>query len=72
VLEKLAAEYAGQWVLAKVDCDTEQMIAAQFVLRSIPAVYMFKDGQPVDGFQGLNRKQSFANFYSVFYRRKRI
>jgi len=52
ILDKLAAEYAGQLVLAKVDCDTEQMIAQQFGLRSIPAVYLFKDGQPVDGFQG--------------------
>ncbi|STQ43500.1 thioredoxin 2 [Ewingella americana] len=52
ILDKLAAEYAGQLILAKVDCDAEQMIAQQFGLRSIPAVYLFKDGQPVDGFQG--------------------
>jgi len=52
ILEKLAAEYAGQFILAKVDCDAQQNIAAQFGLRSIPAVYLFKDGQPVDGFQG--------------------
>jgi putative thioredoxin len=52
VLEKLAAEYTGQFVLAKLDCDTEQQIASQFGLRSIPTVYLFKDGQPVDGFQG--------------------
>ncbi|WON76130.1 co-chaperone YbbN [Serratia sp. UGAL515B_01] len=52
ILDKLAAEYAGQFVLAKVDCDAEQMIASQFGLRSIPTVYLFKDGQPVDGFQG--------------------
>ncbi|AKA39533.1 co-chaperone YbbN [Yersinia ruckeri] len=52
VLDKLAAEYAGQFILAKVDCDAQQMVASQFGLRSIPAVYLFKDGQPVDGFQG--------------------
>ncbi|KGA40482.1 co-chaperone YbbN [Pectobacterium odoriferum] len=52
VLDKLAQEYAGQFVLAKVDCDTEQRVAAQFGLRSIPTVYLFKDGQPQDGFQG--------------------
>src|SRR5471032_1344843 len=40
ILDRLAAEYA------------EQAIAQQFGLRSIPAVYLFKDGQPVDGFQG--------------------
>lgn len=52
VLERLASEYAGQFILARVDCDAEQMIASQFGLRSIPTVYLFKDGQPVDGFQG--------------------
>lgn len=52
VLDKLAAEYAGQFILAKVDCDAQQAIASQFGLRSIPAVYLFQDGQPVDGFQG--------------------
>lgn len=52
VLEKLAQEYAGQFVLATVDCDAEQHVAAQFGLRAIPTVYLFKDGQPLDGFQG--------------------
>ncbi|MEY4476432.1 MAG: hypothetical protein RL248_2199 [Pseudomonadota bacterium] len=52
VLDKLAAEYTGQFILARVDCDTQQMVASQFGLNSIPAVYLFKDGQPIDGFQG--------------------
>ncbi|MEH2919824.1 co-chaperone YbbN [Samsonia erythrinae] len=52
VLDQLAQEYAGQFILAKVDCDAEQRVAAQFGLRSIPTVYLFKDGQPLDGFQG--------------------
>ena len=52
LLDRLAAEYAGQFVLAKVDCDAQQMVASQFGLRSIPTVYLFKEGQPVDGFQG--------------------
>ena len=52
IIEKLAQEFAGQFVLAKVDCDTQQHVAAQFGLRAIPTVYLFKDGQPLDGFQG--------------------
>ncbi|EMD1657091.1 co-chaperone YbbN [Pluralibacter gergoviae] len=52
VLDKLAAQYNGQFILAKVDCDAEQMIASQFGLRAIPTVYLFQNGQPVDGFQG--------------------
>ena len=52
VLENLAAQYNGQFILAKVDCDAEQMVASQFGLRPIPTVYLFQNGQPVDGFQG--------------------
>ncbi|MDX6018845.1 co-chaperone YbbN [Scandinavium sp. V105_16] len=52
VLENLANQYQGQFILAKLDCDAEQMIASQFGLRAIPTVYLFQNGQPVDGFQG--------------------
>lgn len=52
VLESLAAQYNGQFILAKVDCDAEQMLASQFGLRAIPTVYLFQNGRPVDGFQG--------------------
>ncbi len=52
ILENLATQYNGQFILAKVDCDAEQMVASQFGLRAIPTVYLFQNGQPVDGFQG--------------------
>lgn len=52
VLENLANQYHGQFLLAEVDCDAEQVIASQFGLRAIPTVYLFQNGQPVDGFQG--------------------
>ncbi len=52
MLERLAAQYNGQFTLAKVDCDAEQMLASQFGLRAIPTVYLFQNGQPVDGFEG--------------------
>lgn len=52
VLESLAAQYSGQFILAKLDCDAEPMVASQFGLRAIPTVYLFQNGQPVDGFQG--------------------
>jgi putative thioredoxin len=48
VLEKVAAEYAGKGVvLAKVDTDKDQFIAAQFQIRSIPTVYAMFQGQLV-------------------------
>ncbi|MFZ5521634.1 MAG: tetratricopeptide repeat protein [Pseudomonadota bacterium] len=56
VLEKLEAEYAGRFILAKVDADAEPEIAGQlsqmFGVRSIPFCVMFAGGQPVDGFVG--------------------
>lgn len=52
VLEKLAAEYAGRWILAKVDVDAEQRVAAAFQVQSIPAVFAVIKGQPVPLFPG--------------------
>lgn len=61
LLDKLAADYQGQFLLAKLDCDEQQMIASQFGLRAIPTVYLFKDGQPVDGFQGPQPEEAIRN-----------
>lgn len=52
ILETLAAEYAGRFVLAKVDVDAEQRIAAAFQVQSIPSVFAVLAGQPVPLFQG--------------------
>ena len=51
-LEKLAGEYNGAFVLAKVDVDKEQQLAAAFQIRSVPTVFLLVNGQPVDGFPG--------------------
>jgi len=52
LLEKIATEYQGAFLLAKVNADEQQMIAQQFGVRSLPTVMVIKDGQPVDGFAG--------------------
>jgi putative thioredoxin len=52
VLEKLAAEANGRWVLAKVDTERNQSIAAQYGIRSIPSVKLFVDGAVVNEFRG--------------------
>lgn len=52
ILETLAAEYGGRFVLAKVDVDAEQRIAAAFQVQSIPSVFAVLGGQPVPLFQG--------------------
>jgi putative thioredoxin len=53
VLEKLAQEYDGKFVLAKVDTERDPELAGQFGVRSIPAVFAFRDGNAVDAFVGV-------------------
>ncbi len=52
ILAKLAEEYEGNFLLAKLNTEEEQEIATQFGIRSIPTVKLFRDGQPVDEFMG--------------------
>ena len=52
LLAKLVDEYQGRFILAKINTEEQQAIAAQFGIRSIPTVKLFRDGQPVDEFAG--------------------
>jgi putative thioredoxin len=52
VLEKLAAEHTGRWVLAKVDTEKHQDLAREYGVRSIPNVKLFIDGAVVNEFSG--------------------
>lgn len=60
-LERIAQQHAGNFLLAKVDCDQQQILASQFGLRAIPTVYLFQNGQPVDGFQGPQSAEVIQN-----------
>ena len=51
-LERVVDDYDGRVLLAKVNVDEAQQIAAAFRIQSVPTVYLFFQGQPVDGFQG--------------------
>ncbi len=51
-LEKAVTEAKGKVRLVKIDVDQNQRIAAQMRVQSIPAVFAFVGGQPVDGFMG--------------------
>ena len=57
-LEKIAREYQGQFTLATVNCETQQMVASQFGVRGLPTVALFKGGQPVDGSAGPQTEQT--------------
>ncbi|EIC21695.1 thioredoxin [Thiorhodovibrio frisius] len=52
MLAKLADEYGGKFLLAKVDTEAEQALAMQFGIRSLPTVQLFKDGRAIDQFMG--------------------
>ncbi|MEK9952306.1 MAG: thioredoxin [Curvibacter sp.] len=52
VLEKLEAAYEGRFVLAKINSDEQQELAAAFGIRSIPTCVLMMGGKPVDGFMG--------------------
>ena len=52
ILEKLVQQQNGKIILAKINVDENQSLAAQLNIQSIPTVYGFIDGRPVDAFQG--------------------
>src|SRR5207244_9155174 len=52
ILEKLASEAAGDWLLAKVDVDANPQLSAALQVQSIPMVVAVIGGQLVDGFLG--------------------
>ncbi|MEW2496061.1 tetratricopeptide repeat protein [Streptomyces nodosus] len=57
VLERLAVEYNGQFVLAKIDVDANQMLMQQFGIQGIPAVFAVVAGQALPLFQGAAPEQ---------------
>ena len=52
IIERVVAQYAAQVKLVKLDIDQNPTIAAQLRVQSVPAVYAFIAGQPVDAFAG--------------------
>jgi putative thioredoxin len=62
ILEKLAGEYQGRFLLAKVNADENQELSARFGVRGIPAVKAFVGGQPVDEFSGALPESSVRAF----------
>ena len=64
VLEKLAGDYHGAFALAKVDIDQEPQLGAAFQVRSIPTVFLVRDGQIVDMFPGALPEAQVREFLS--------
>lgn len=62
MLERLETQYGGRFVLVKVDTDAQPELAQHFRIRSIPTVFAFVGGQPVDQFQGVVPETQLREF----------
>jgi thioredoxin 1 len=59
VIESLAGQYAGKALVAKVDVDANQQVAAKYGIRSIPTVMLFNKGEVVDTFVGVRPRGDY-------------
>jgi putative thioredoxin len=62
VLEKVVRSFGGKVQLVKVNIDQNQALAGQLRIQSIPTVYAFRDGRPLDGFQGAQPESAVRAF----------
>ncbi len=60
IIDELSDEYEGKAVVGKVDIDSNQQYAAQFGVRNIPTVLVFKNGELVDRKVGVSSKNDYA------------
>ncbi|HLQ45252.1 MAG TPA: thioredoxin [Planctomycetaceae bacterium] len=66
LLEKLANEYAGKFLLVKVDIEAEQQIASLFQIQQIPLVVAFRDGQLANEFLGVLPEAQLREWLGTF------
>ena len=70
ILEQLAVEFAGKLKVVKINTDHEQELASQFGIRSLPTVKLFKDGEVVNEFSGLQPLSNIMAFLEPYLPRE--
>jgi putative thioredoxin len=62
LLEKIVKSYGGKVRLVKINVDEHPGIAGQLRIQSLPTVYAFRDGRPLDGFMGVQPESAIRTF----------
>ncbi|WP_413698957.1 tetratricopeptide repeat protein [Psychromonas sp. KJ10-10] len=62
IIDKIHAQDEQAFVVARINCDTEQEIVNHFGVQSVPSVFMFVDGKGVDGFAGEQTEAFISEF----------
>ena len=65
IIEDLSDDFADKAIIGKVDVDSNQQFAAQFGVRNIPTVLVFKDGEMVNRQVGVTQKSVYADFLNA-------
>ena len=65
IIEDLSDEFADKAIIGKVDVDSNQQFAAQFGVRNIPTVLVFKDGEMVNRQVGVAQKSVYTDFLNA-------
>ena len=65
IIEDLSDDFADKAIIGKVDVDSNQKFAAQFGVRNIPTVLVFKDGEMVNRQVGVAQKSVYADFLNA-------
>ena len=65
IIEDLSDDFANKAIIGKVDVDSNQQFAAQFGVRNIPTVLVFKDGEMVNRQVGVAQKSVYDDFLNA-------
>ncbi len=61
IMDQISEEYEGKVTVAKVDVDKERQYAAEYGVRNIPTVILFKDGEVIDKIVGVAPKSKYTD-----------